>query len=82
MDIILDELVRSATDSGVGTNRCEAIANIIASLSSISVRGRIYSKLRKVNSAGLRTECRCKLIHDAGSEQIVPDDLQFSYRSP
>lgn len=50
MDVILDELIRSATDSGIETDRCEAIANIISSLSSISVRGRIYSKLRKVDS--------------------------------
>jgi len=47
VDVILDELVRCATDGGVGTDRGEAIANIISSLSSISVRGRIYSKLRK-----------------------------------
>ncbi|KAF8076811.1 hypothetical protein FPV67DRAFT_1605221 [Lyophyllum atratum] len=48
IDVVLDELVRTATEGGVGTHRCEAIAHAIASLSSISVRGRIYSKLRKV----------------------------------
>ena len=48
VDIILDELVRAATDSGIGTRRCETISHIVAALSSINVRGRIYSKLRKV----------------------------------
>ncbi|KAG5648702.1 hypothetical protein DXG03_000049 [Asterophora parasitica] len=48
IDVVLDELVRTATEGGVGTHRCEAIAHAIASLSSISVRGRIYAKLRKV----------------------------------
>ena len=48
VDIILDELVRTATDSGIGTRRCEKISHIVSTLSSIIVRGRIYSKLRKV----------------------------------
>jgi hypothetical protein len=48
VDIILDELVRTATDGGIGTRRCETISHIVAALSSINVRGRIYSKLRKV----------------------------------
>jgi hypothetical protein len=48
VDIILDELVRAATDGGIATRRCEIISHIVATLSSINVRGRIYSKLRKV----------------------------------
>ena len=48
VDIILDELVRAATDGGIGTRRCETISYIVGALSSITVRGRIYSKLRKV----------------------------------
>lgn len=48
VDIILDELVRTATDGGIGTRRCETIAHIVASLSSINVRGKLYTKLRKV----------------------------------
>lgn len=47
VDVVLDELIRSAMDAGIGTHRCETIANIIASLSSISVRGRLLSRLRK-----------------------------------
>jgi hypothetical protein len=48
VDIVLDELVRTATDGGIGTRRCETISHIVAALSSINVRGRIYLKLRKV----------------------------------
>ncbi|KAF9527976.1 hypothetical protein CPB83DRAFT_363170 [Crepidotus variabilis] len=50
VDIVLDELVRTATDGGIGTRRCETISHIISALSSINVRGRIYSKLRKALS--------------------------------
>lgn len=48
VDVVLDELVRSAMDAGVGTRRCEIIANIISSMTSIGVRGRLFSRLRKV----------------------------------
>ena len=48
VDIVLDELVRTATDGGIGSPRCETISHIVATLSSINVRGRIYLKLRKV----------------------------------
>jgi len=46
--IALDELVRAATDGGIGTRRCEIVADTLVVLSSISVRGKILSKLRKV----------------------------------
>ncbi|GAW06426.1 ras gtpase activator [Lentinula edodes] len=49
IDIIFDELIRSATDGGIGTHRCEIIAHSISAMSSssIAVRGRLFSKLRK-----------------------------------
>lgn len=47
VDLVLEELVRSAVDAGAGTTRCETHAHIIASLSSISVRGKLFAKLRK-----------------------------------
>ena len=46
--IALDELVRAATDGGIGSRRCEIVADTLTVLSSISVRGKILSKLRKV----------------------------------
>lgn len=53
VNIVLDELMRSAVDGGAGSRRCEVIARTVASLSSINVRGRIFSKLRKVGFAFL-----------------------------
>ncbi|KAG6849386.1 hypothetical protein H0H93_008893 [Arthromyces matolae] len=47
VDVVLEELVRTAMEGGIGTRRCEAITHAIASLSSIGVRGRVYFKLRK-----------------------------------
>lgn len=49
VNVVLDELMRSAIDGGVGSRRCEVIARTVAALSSINVRGRIFSKLRKVS---------------------------------
>jgi len=46
--IVLDELMRAAIDGGVGTQRCETIACLMVLLSSINVRGQIFSKIRKV----------------------------------
>ncbi|KAH7916805.1 hypothetical protein BJ138DRAFT_1121610 [Hygrophoropsis aurantiaca] len=48
VNIVLDELVRAASDGGIGSHRCETIARTAAALASINVRGRIFSKLRKV----------------------------------
>jgi hypothetical protein len=48
IEIVLDELVRTATDGEVGTRHCESISHIVATISSMNVRARIYSKLRKV----------------------------------
>jgi neurofibromin 1 len=45
--IVLEELIRAASDGGIGSRRCETIARSTAALSSINVRGRIFSKLRK-----------------------------------
>ncbi|PFH50162.1 hypothetical protein AMATHDRAFT_80979 [Amanita thiersii Skay4041] len=46
-DVVLDELVRMAVDGGIGSSRCEAVADILACLSSIGVRAKLYSRLRK-----------------------------------
>ncbi|CAK5277391.1 unnamed protein product [Mycena citricolor] len=47
VDVILDELVRAATDGGVGSIRCETIGLLLASMASINVRGKLIAKLRK-----------------------------------
>ncbi|KAL0949203.1 hypothetical protein HGRIS_009281 [Hohenbuehelia grisea] len=50
VNIILDELIRSAADGGINTRRCDTTARIISSFSSINVRARLYMKLRKALS--------------------------------
>ncbi len=49
VNTILDELMRAAVDGGIGSQRCELVADTMASLTSINVRGRIGSRLRKVS---------------------------------
>lgn len=46
--IVLDELVRCAVDGGIGSQRCEAMADTLVSLSSIVIRGKVITRLRKV----------------------------------
>ncbi|TRM67484.1 hypothetical protein BD626DRAFT_544948 [Schizophyllum amplum] len=50
IEATLDELIRIAADGGVGTSRCETISLIVASFTSIHVRGKLLSRLRKVLS--------------------------------
>ncbi|TFY83118.1 hypothetical protein EWM64_g893 [Hericium alpestre] len=47
INVVLDELMRAAIDGGLGSQRCEIIATVMAPLSSIHVRGQIFSKMRK-----------------------------------
>lgn len=48
--MVLDELIRTASDGGINNPRCDIVSHIVATISSISVRGRVYHKLRKVCS--------------------------------
>lgn len=48
VNIVLDELMRTAMDGPFGSRRSEIITDTVGTLSSINVRGRILSKLRKV----------------------------------
>lgn len=47
VNVVLDELVRAAMDAGVQSRRCEIIGETIASMTSVSVRGRLFAKFRK-----------------------------------
>ncbi|KAI0686496.1 hypothetical protein BC835DRAFT_1523052 [Cytidiella melzeri] len=47
VNAVLDELIRAAVDGGFGSQRCEVIADTMSALSSINVRGRIFSRIRK-----------------------------------
>ncbi|KAI0775878.1 hypothetical protein BD413DRAFT_470082 [Trametes elegans] len=48
VNLILDELMRAAVDGGMGSIRCEKVADTMCALNSINVRGRILARLRKV----------------------------------
>jgi hypothetical protein len=48
VNVVLDELVRAAMDAGVQSRRCEIIGETIASMTSVSMRGRLFAKFRKV----------------------------------
>lgn len=51
VSIVVDELVRAASDGGIGSRRCEVVADSLVVLASISVRGKLLSKLRKVRQS-------------------------------
>ncbi|KAG9015978.1 Ras GTPase activating protein ira2 [Tulasnella sp. 427] len=48
VNIALDELFRAAIDGGLSSRRCEAVGETLVVLSSINVRGKVLSKLRRV----------------------------------
>lgn len=48
VNIVLDELMRAAVDGGLGSNRCDVVADIMSGITSINVRGRIFARVRKV----------------------------------
>ncbi|PCH40763.1 hypothetical protein WOLCODRAFT_88808 [Wolfiporia cocos MD-104 SS10] len=48
VNLVLDELMRAAVDGGAGSARCDRVADTMGAISSINVRGRLLSRLRKV----------------------------------
>ncbi|EMD40361.1 hypothetical protein CERSUDRAFT_148314 [Gelatoporia subvermispora B] len=48
VNAVLDECMRAAVDGGIGSPACDMIAHAMGALSSINVRGRIISRIRKV----------------------------------
>jgi neurofibromin 1 len=53
VNVVLDELIRGAIDGGIGSQRCEVIGRIVSGLSSINVKGRLLSRLRRVSIPSL-----------------------------
>ncbi|KIR99934.1 neurofibromin 1 [Cryptococcus deuterogattii 2001/935-1] len=47
IDIMLFELIHDAIDAGLGSDKTECIADILVSISSTNVRGKVISRLRK-----------------------------------
>ncbi|KAG4440411.1 hypothetical protein IFR05_004104 [Cadophora sp. M221] len=54
-DIFLDEVVKAALSFGVNDERTEVLGSVIASLGTVSIRGKLLSRLRKaLNRTSLR----------------------------
>lgn len=51
VNVILDELMRAAVDGGIGSQRCEIVADTMSSVTSINARARIAARIRKVSFA-------------------------------
>ncbi|OXB36317.1 neurofibromin 1 [Cryptococcus neoformans] len=47
VDIVLSELIHSAIDAGLGSDKTECIADILVSISSTNVHGKVIARLRK-----------------------------------
>ncbi|EJD36584.1 hypothetical protein AURDEDRAFT_117057 [Auricularia subglabra TFB-10046 SS5] len=66
--IALDELIRAAVDGGIGSMRCELVADTLVSLSSVSVRGKIITRLRRAFAKTSATQTRNLVDNPAWGE--------------
>nr|XP_018259204.1 neurofibromin 1 [Kwoniella dejecticola CBS 10117]OBR81362.1 neurofibromin 1 [Kwoniella dejecticola CBS 10117] len=46
-DIVIIELIHAAVDAGIGSDKAECVGDILVSVSSTAVRGKVIAKLRK-----------------------------------
>ncbi|OCF40958.1 neurofibromin 1 [Kwoniella heveanensis CBS 569] len=46
-DIVVSELIHAAVDSGIGSDKAECVGDILVSVSSTAVRGKVIARLRK-----------------------------------
>ena len=60
LNIALEELMRAAVDGGLGSRRCEQVADTLIAMSSINVRGRVLMKLRRVSPCN---DLTCNVTH-------------------
>jgi len=51
----LVDLIQTAVDSGLGSQRCEQVADILIAMSSINVRAHVLKALRKVSHCTVST---------------------------
>ena len=63
MNRIVDEMMRTGSDGGIGSDKCEIMAETLSSMCSARVRGKILAKLRKVGVSVLVTlSLRCSTM--------------------
>ena len=49
VNVVLDEIMRTAVDGGLGSARCETMVEVLGAMASKVSKGRILAKLRKVS---------------------------------
>lgn len=50
INLIIDAFVQYSVENGIGSPQAEAMADTIVTMSSISVRGKVISRLRRVTN--------------------------------
>jgi len=63
VNLAVSELLKAAIDAGIGSEKAECAADILVSLNSTAVRGRIVAKLRKVGGSFLTMSFCVPNIH-------------------
>ncbi|KAI8328834.1 hypothetical protein BC941DRAFT_216115 [Chlamydoabsidia padenii] len=69
--LILDSFIQFAVEHGVGSPQAEAVADTFVTLSSITVRGKVISRLRKVLQCTSLRPCRHLRDHPAWTEIVI-----------
>ncbi|KAI8068638.1 hypothetical protein BC940DRAFT_298677 [Gongronella butleri] len=68
INLILDSFIQFAVEHGVGSPQAEAMADTFVTLSSVAVRGKVISRLRKVLQYTSLRPCRYLTDHPAWTE--------------
>ncbi|GJJ07052.1 hypothetical protein Clacol_001251 [Clathrus columnatus] len=50
LNVILDALIQTAVDGGIGSQRCEQVGDILISIATIDVRARVLKKIKAILS--------------------------------
>lgn len=72
--------MRAAVDGGMGSSRCERVADTIGAISSINVRGRIFARIRKVREIPICLVKALTLNRLPGNRQDVSETDKKSRR--
>jgi neurofibromin 1 len=49
LNMALDDLIQTAIEGGLGSQRCELVGDALVAMSSINVRAKVLKKLRNVS---------------------------------
>ncbi|CAO3589215.1 unnamed protein product [Absidia cylindrospora] len=71
INVVLDAFVQYSVEHGVGSPQAEAMADTFVTLSSVTVRGKVISRLRKVLQCTSSRPCGHLTNHPAWTEIII-----------